>query len=131
MINIDEQWVFDMLDKAIAERGENYAYPTFAYGPVECLYVDHSTGERQPSCLVGLMLYMAGVPLEVLESYEGWVAEMMINVLPGVSCTPYAKSLLGYAQGRQDIGMPWGDIHTSVHELNKHYHTQESEVDPW
>jgi hypothetical protein len=131
MINLDETTVLDLLDKAVAERGEEYRYvqPLIdveimsfdIYGNFQadmqqiprCVYVDKSTGERQPSCLVGMALYLAGVPLEQLDVRGDITSTNLLKQLSEagvVTATNSVYEIFRRAQGRQDQGESWRKI---------------------
>jgi hypothetical protein len=131
MIHLDETAVLDLLDKAVAERGEEYRYVqplvnaeiiTYdvygnlkidTYQEFRCVYVEHSTGECRPSCLVGMVLYLAGVPLEHLDVGVNTTSTNLLNELTGLgvlTVTTEVYEIFLHAQIRQDSGDPWSVI---------------------
>lgn len=126
MIYIDEPRLLELLDKAVAERGESYKYeqvhiPAPGLGTVmisRCMYVDKTTGYSRPSCLVGMVLYLAGVALEMLDVAPSVVANDLLTELhynSGMLTVDTAvREHLIYAQDAQDRGTSWGTIAADV-----------------
>jgi hypothetical protein len=99
-ITFDE--AVELLDRAVAEKGEDYIYPRSA-GEAECLYVE----DGQPSCIVGHVLFWKGLTLERIESIEGMSA-FALNDYDWLDLDEKAEALLWKTQSRQDSGVPWG-----------------------
>lgn len=120
VIFIDKTTCMELLDKAVAERGEEYIYASpvkSLFGEPKCVYVDTSTGERRPSCLVALVLYMAGVPLSKLEIYENVPARTMLKGLSDqnvIKSTPVVREALNKSQREQDMGSTWRSARASA-----------------
>lgn len=131
MIHLDGAAVLDLLDKAAAERGEEYKYvqplvdieemASDIYGNLQvkthkvkrCVYVDSSTGERRPSCLVGMALYLAGVPLEQLDVSFNTTSTHLLNQLGNAGALTVSVEvyeILRNAQMQQDSGCSWGVV---------------------
>lgn len=73
----------------------------------DCFYVHTApddVDELTPGCLVGTVLYRLGVPLEVLEEWEGSGGYEVTSEF-GASRT--ACSLMSEVQSTQDGGQPW------------------------
>jgi hypothetical protein len=100
----------DALEKAVADRGEEYVYPRQGTDTnSSCLYWHKN--EQAPGCLVGLALHQLGVSAEVLESFGPAGIRMLAPSLPhlsGVEMSPAALELMSKVQCYQDQGMPWG-----------------------
>jgi len=104
------QSALDALEKAVADRGEEYVYPRqgTSYNS-SCLYWHKD--EQAPGCLVGLVLHQLGVSAEVLESFGPASIKMLATSLPylgGVEMSPAAIGLMAAVQRYQDRGEPWG-----------------------
>jgi hypothetical protein len=124
MIYIDEIKFFELLDKAIAERGPEYIYEQacvesedgiLGSGQGFCLYVDVSMGEMRPSCLVGLMLHLAGVPLDKLHQNNYAPSNGLLSWLERrgyITLSPHdlIHDYFAEVQSRQDHGETWGSI---------------------
>jgi hypothetical protein len=136
MIYIDEVRFFELLDKAVAERGSEYTYErvcgepenaSLHFGQGFCMYVDMSTGEKRPSCLVGMMLYLAGVPLETLHRDNYVPVDTLINYLSGreelIRLFPHylIRNYFSDAQVRQDHGDTWGSIANSLRAQSSYH----------
>lgn len=101
---IDAQRALDLLEKAVAERGEEYVYqPVWFPGRSElsCVYVDQ---DEQPSCIVGMALTLHGIPAETLARVNDFAADC----LPTEWVTTEAAYILRHAQRLQDRGLAWG-----------------------
>lgn len=71
--------VRDLLNQAVAEKGEDYRYPEGK----RLRYVELSDGgiPSGPSCLIGNVLHRAGVPLTVLFKYEGKAVDDLVMAM--------------------------------------------------
>ena len=112
----------DLVDKAIALRGEEFVY--YRGRKADCMYVHHdevwnevredyepAENGAQPGCLVGLALNLHGVPLEVMEDHEGNDATALLDALENDNVVPHdseAARFLYLAQVAQDRGESWG-----------------------
>lgn len=130
MIHIDEDKFFELLDKAVAERGTEYVYEKACETPSDgqslCMYVDTRTGEMRPSCLVGLMLHLAGVSLETLHQNNYAPSNALLRYLgkrEGLTLSPYdlVRDLFSYVQGRQDYGDTWGSIADALRQRSSYH----------
>lgn len=124
MIELDLPIVMEYLDKAVAERGADFTYvripvPSSCGVAISsrCLYVDASSGERRPSCIIGMAFYLAGVPLERLAALERNGPAGLLRLLADQGVVTWtgtgheqvaAGSALGTAQISQDAGDTWG-----------------------
>ena len=131
-IKIDFARAQELVNLAIAQRGEDYLYnnphrdsyysdeynpreyadpatpENFSGGPA-CLYVHKKrTGELEAGCLVGLALNIAGVPLEEFDQHNHDGASEWIYQSKTVEATEKAQSFLLEVQQRQDQGLSWG-----------------------
>ncbi len=93
-----------LLREVIEEFGADHVAPRIPDGVVGgsgCQYVY----EGKPSCLVGQVLYRAGVSLAELTAVEGSAPQLEeFTRWAG----PAARRLLAYAQEEQDAGRAWG-----------------------
>jgi len=114
MINVSSQQVIDTVRALVAERPD-YVYTGdgegYVPGESSCYYVhEQSDGTKVPGCLVGHALHALGVPLDVLEEYEGTsahaAAEQTLSISDSATRT---LSFLSVAQEWQDRGAPWGN----------------------
>ena len=102
----------ELLQEVIAEFGEDYVYPQFepeAAGDrgavMECFYVR----DDAPSCIVGHVLYRAGVTLDELRAVEGWTPVDQQAPQFGIWADILACGLLADVQDEQDSGRSWGE----------------------
>lgn len=100
-----------LLEEAVAEKGTDYVYadpwgnsPT-GDGGMPCYYVH----DDQPGCIVGHVLYKAGVPLDALFEVEHSPADQAVAGLDGLDVETWVYSLLRNVQRQQDMGVPWGE----------------------
>jgi hypothetical protein len=99
----------EMLEAAVAVRGADFNYRQhFDIIGNDCKYVHNVDGELVPGCIIGMMLHLAGVPLEDLASQEGqsaWdaVPHFMHWAYPSI------RAAFNTAQARQDYGASWGE----------------------
>ena len=112
----------ELVDKAIALRGEDYEYQRGHKS--DCMYVHHDevwddvredyvpvANGKQPGCLVGMALNLHGVPLEAMQEMEGDDANALIEYLKDKGILEYedrAAEYLYYNQVAQDRGETWG-----------------------
>lgn len=114
---IDVNETLELLERAVAERGEDFLYPT--------KHVDdgawrgngtsnsHSTAcryaradNRAPACIVGQVLAYRGL-LDLERIREGVDAREQVVIMERF--TPTAIDILAEAQGLQDTGATWGE----------------------
>lgn len=118
-IHIDADKAVELLKEAVKERGEDFVYPRSNNG---CKYVINN----QPSCLVGVVLSRAGVPIAVLLDldtsrrvpiiHDG--NDLVVSMSQPISqaylpedvvvLTDEARLVLTVAQNCQDRGESWG-----------------------
>jgi hypothetical protein len=120
LIIIDREYCIELLDKAVAERGEDYIYTPIkveshfnggTYHGEFCLYVDTRTGESRPSCIAGMVLYLAGLPIDYFKQHEGVPISKVLWYLSradAVSTSISVREALQAAQDAQDGGRTWG-----------------------
>ena len=102
-VNITTESVLASFDKALAQKGEDFVYPTHIIDQFgTCRYVY----DGEPSCIVGFVLADHGVPLTQLSIWEGNDSQGLIEGLEySLDITvsdPGAKTLLAIAQSVQD-----------------------------
>lgn len=122
MIELTMERVKELLAEAVAERGEDYVY-ALPNGTVvtkdnldPCRYVhyENSQGplpEPVAGCIAGLVLHKAGLPLDVIEQYEGQYAGAAVRYLTKSGHARVERGvddLLTAVQRRQDAAQPWG-----------------------
>jgi hypothetical protein len=109
MITLTLERTKQLLAEAVAEKGAEYVYvnrdgdPADGDVSVSCHYVHGD----QPGCIVGWVLYRAGVGLADLSEYEGRGAEDPVEGL--MEAPAEVRKLLNWAQDYQDQGTPWGE----------------------
>lgn len=109
-----------LIVRAIEEKGADYRYqmptqvdPETGDEWQDCVYV----ADGQPSCLVGHVLVMAGVPMPSILPYEGTSADATWgSLMDGTPPTTYVRGessvvaqALWAAQQAQDNGKTWGE----------------------
>ncbi len=125
MIEINYDTALSALNDAVAANGHDYVYEKGQFevegiwGDVEmkplCAYLhpDSEGNLTVPGCIVGVVLHNLGVPKEDIARYNlGPTASVISERLEedGIArVTGKARSLLGWAQGRQDHETPWGE----------------------
>lgn len=124
MIEITYDATLSALNDAVVKFGHDFSYEKGAFevddtweGPVVknlCAYM-HSDAEGNltvPGCIVGHAMLTLGVPKEFLAQHNtGPTAGDLSRYLEaeGVAeVTGKARTLLGWVQGLQDDGTPWG-----------------------
>lgn len=132
MIKLTEALVLDLLDEAVAEKGEDHLYSN-PDDPGSCVYVHGvetietydeyeelidrefvPTDNLTPGCIVGNVLHRAGVPLETfleLGINHDTVAAVALYNLSRHGVVEYSdriEQILSSAQSRQDGNAPWG-----------------------
>lgn len=94
--------------EVVAEYGAGYIYQQIAdeYGNPGCRYIDNGSC----SCLVGHILYRAGVPIGDLEgnNNERSVDDDSFLVDVGVDADSRTEHFLSRLQEAQDRGSKWG-----------------------
>lgn len=132
---LDYERARQLLDAAVAAAGPDFIYEPPA-GHRQPRYVDDSSGELRPSCLVGHVLHAAGWTLDELTTVEGQIPSQLGS--PWNRLTIAARNLLGEVQSKQDIGYTWGyavvtavDIHDEdPAAFHAHLRDQPSDEDP-
>jgi len=111
---IDVKETIALLERAVAERGEDYIYPVGKDSPWrddfgQCLYRNSLTGE--PACIVGLVASYVdpNVHLNEFDSVNALSQTWMRKNL-----TDDAIYALRVAQTEQDAGFTWGDALRAV-----------------
>ena len=116
-IFIDGARALDLLAHRVRDH-EDFVYTPFKDAPPLCRYQHDGC----PSCLIGASLFDAGVPVEVLESFDNFeevdqdgVASSSAGLgihevrLPEwLTITPKAMAIFQVAQSAQDARNSWG-----------------------
>lgn len=104
--------------EAVAEKPEGYVY-TNEFGDVATLAASSCTNwhlvdpgddnsKRVPGCIVGTILYKAGIPLESMgkaaPSYD-----LIYSIRHIMEVDEKAAKFLSACQSHQDIGTPWDE----------------------
>jgi hypothetical protein len=106
--HINTQTVLDLLDMCVAERGSDYVYKPDS-DTASCLNWHGDAVNGEPGCIVGLALYLFGVPADLLAENRGAIRYIQNSLtVEGVTMDPNAMTLLEFAQTAQDRDMPWG-----------------------
>lgn len=107
----DVNHALELLEKAVATRGESYVYRRITTRPGGTCWYEH---DGEPSCLIGVTLHLAGYSLEDLKRCDTGskgkkplVAGLLYRELEGLS--PKVCFVLGCAQTAQDNGYTWGE----------------------
>lgn len=116
-IEIDYDKAIELLERAVAEKGADYVYASFAKevskNDSTCLYVDPETGA--PSCIVGHVV--SYLDSDLLPEISEWETEATDDTtvfsLAGrledrLHFTERALATLTLAQQSQDNGITWG-----------------------
>lgn len=115
-LEIDSKKALDLLREAV-KGNETFVYKYFEEAP-SCRY-QH---EGNPSCLIGKVLNLAGVPVFELDLMDaipepdetdgqiviGGSSINEVTLPEGVVLTPKAMTTLATAQSYQDLGFTWG-----------------------
>jgi hypothetical protein len=105
MERIDARRAVELLIDVVEQYGEDHVYERVPNTVDSCRY-EYS---GQPSCIVGHVLHRAGVPIDVLKSFDDNDDGVSANVLyEYLDVTEDAANVLGWAQGLQDSGHTWG-----------------------
>jgi hypothetical protein len=110
-IMIDGPKALELLWFAVAEGGTDYVYTALPSGSVACSYVD--ADREAPGCGVGLALHKAGVPVSVLEKFDGWgsIGNVAVSAEAdtlGLVITKSATDIFAVFQSVQDADNTWG-----------------------
>jgi hypothetical protein len=106
MIELTLEKAIELVEQAIADRGEDYVYER-PEDVEECQYVHGD----EPGCIVGYILHAAGVDLGTLHDNEGIWASFVTNnlAMQNVLAADYGVAcFLDSIQGEQDRGKTWG-----------------------
>lgn len=117
MLELTFEKAQELVDAAIAERGEDYVYGKHAGS---CLYVhsdswfDDTRGEwvlinERPGCIVGMALVKGGVSMDDLIPINTMDAPTVLDSLEGVEAERKAVDFLTLVQISQDSGVTWGE----------------------
>ena len=109
MIELTFDRALELAKQAVEERGEDYVYspPKDDEGNEidSCVYVHNGA----PSCLVGEVMFRAGVPLEAMLLHnESNVNGLVMELDAIVQVDTRTEFILSGMQGEQDNGTPWG-----------------------
>ena len=106
-IDLTPEVALDLLAKAVAKRGEDYVYEKLDYASgLECRYAHRGA----PSCLVGEVLFEAGITLAALVRFDrDEIGNPSALVDTDSLDIPFATAFaLDRAQQAQDTGKTWG-----------------------
>jgi hypothetical protein len=108
---IDRELATHLLEQVIAVDGEDFVYGKTPMG--KCVY-QH---EGKPSCGIGKALFLAGLPIEVLEALDtfGTDSTAIEDSQPflrkhGIVFTEAGMYIFSLFQLLQDQGSTWGNI---------------------
>lgn len=117
MDRIDLETAVRELDRAVAEKGEDFIYAfekrdsssSDVFSMVLCNYTrrDPDSGEIEPGCIVGMVLAACGFPVQEMHRTIGIIREVARN--RSLPIDGDALLLLQDVQGLQDDGYMWGD----------------------
>lgn len=116
-IQINADRALELLAERVRDH-EEFVYTKFPDAPT-CRYEHNGC----PSCLVGAVLFDAGVPIEVLRSFDVFrpydedeysgagkgIEELASEFPEWLQITDKALAILQRVQGRQDIGFTWAN----------------------
>lgn len=115
MIKIDKRKAIQLLEQAVAERGEDYVYGEhFKY----CEYTSHpelaNYDDMFPACVVGVAMVNAGIPVEVLDDITGPVEDLVVELRERgeAKISESAARILNAAQRVQDASITGVDAIT-------------------
>lgn len=110
MIHLTVPGVLGHMREAVAAQGADHVYqppdPDDDWTRL-CRYVWHGC----PSCLIGVVLHLAGVPLVEMERWDPCPVESLLARLARdgvVSYDVHVREVLVVAQEAQDVGCTWG-----------------------
>jgi hypothetical protein len=102
---IDAEEALALLERAVAEKGENYIDPNSE--TTGCIYFDYQS--HQPCCIVGHLLHYKGVGYDDL-GHSLNMDGPVVGVNEHISIfTDLAQLILVSAQLAQDRGDTWGE----------------------
>lgn len=114
------------LEKAVAEKGEDYQYADFRGGlTTSCVYF---RGD-QPSCIVGHVLYYNGMTRNELNRDIRDFNRSSVQTLSNqgfIAVDNDTRHLLQRAQNLQDNGVPWGQAVEGAHRKASASHEQDN-----
>lgn len=112
-IELTPERALELLREVVAEYGEDHVYadPTGvqadAGSSAFCKYVDEDN--ERPSCLVGHVLFRAGVTISQLLDMDNSEDPAIGDVeTDAFTMSPAARAVLRAAQRAQDCGSTWG-----------------------
>lgn len=114
LIGVEE--ALALLERAVAEKGEDYVYPDHGRADTDyrtshgsCVYQTRHT--KQPACIVGHVLDYAGRLGDVVEAglNQNGVTRLTVAGFGLKVFTHRAGQVLGKAQSSQDNGGSWGE----------------------
>ena len=99
-----------LLKEAVKENPDKVAVPSYT----ALDFNSNNVTKRVPMCIVGTVLFKAGVPIEQIAPLDSFGDCALENIWDfdefPVSLTDKAYSLLWRAQQEQDSGAPWGEL---------------------
>lgn len=108
MIELSYGEILDHALAAIAEKGDDYVYQA-PDDRSSCWYVHRTKFDATPGCIVGHILYRAGVSLDDLTKREGGVRSLLCSLKRGgiLKVDDYGEIFLTVAQAIQDKKGVW------------------------
>lgn len=134
-MRIDYEDAVLLLKQIVADRGEDWVYPSFddcqecselrleSGEDIYCGWHNNEgcryfTDEGQPACIVGEFISRTVEPQHINRFYiEGRIAPEAISLMP-LEVDEQTMELLHIAQQRQDTGHSWGDALTRAIEIS-------------
>lgn len=131
------EMVVEYAERAVGQMGEGYVYPLFA-SPPSCRYATYdpklgAVGDPVPSCIVGHILHSAGLNMwEFIHDgtsggrYSVGAAYKVLDNLQrdgriSLGADKFKiEVFLGFLQGCQDNGAPWGTaLQSALNEVER------------
>jgi hypothetical protein len=118
LIHVDYRTATALVRAAVAVRGEDYVYPRDERGGCDYVHCDTPESGKEvliPGCIVGQVVYMAGIPLSRFRDIGGTLSgnrESFRSV--GIVFTDKAADFLNWAQGLQDRGKTWQEAYSGA-----------------
>jgi hypothetical protein len=104
-VSINYEEARALLEKAIADKGEDWVYPDWTSN---CVYF---YADGTPACIIGHALSYAGVTLQELGSGNEIDVDALARSYGWVAMDEDAIKLFEVVQEEQDRGKPWGEAY--------------------